>query len=150
MKYFEDMTVGETFRAGPITVTRDEIVSFARQFDPQLFHLDEAAAARSIFGGLVASGWHTTALCQRLLVAGVVTSAGTASLGSPGVDELRWIRPVRPGDSLTLEGEVIALEPSRSKPDRGSARIRYQLTNQAGDVVLRMIGIGMIARRPRQ
>ncbi|HJZ84070.1 MAG TPA: MaoC family dehydratase [Polyangia bacterium] len=146
MRYLEDLTVGMTFEHGSRTLTRDEIIEFARTFDPQPFHLDEAAAARSIFGRLVASGWHTAALCQRLLVEAWVGSVAT--LGSPGVDELRWLRPVHPGDALTLHGELLAVTPSRSKPDRGSVRARYQLRNQAGAVVLSMIGIGLVARRP--
>ena len=144
--YFEDLTVGQAWQAGSHTVTAEEIVRFARQFDPQPFHVDEAAAARSPFGGLVASGWHTASLAMRLMVDGILADA--RSFGSPGVDELRWLRPVRPGDTLSLHLEVVAVTPSQSKPDRGSVKVRYQLSNQRGELVLRMVGLGIFARRP--
>jgi acyl dehydratase len=146
--YFEDFKVGERNRLGSASVTRDEIVAFARQFDPQPFHLDEEAAKRSLFGGLIASGWHTASLCMRLMVEGIMSRS--ASLGSPGVDELRWHRPVRPGDTLTLTAEVLEVTPSRSKPDRGVIRARYELANQNEELVLSMIGLGMFGRRPAQ
>lgn len=144
-RYLEDFRPGPLGDLGSRTITRDEIVAFAREYDPQPFHLDEEAAARSIYGGLIASGWHTASLCMRLVVDGLMGRA--ASLGSPGVDELRWLRPVRPGDTLTLRGEVLEVAPSRSKPDRGSVRVRYELSNQHGDVVLSMTGIGLLRRR---
>ncbi len=145
MRYLEDLVVGERHQLGDRTVTREEIVSFARDFDPQPFHLDEAAAARSHFGGLVASGWHTASVAMRLFVDGMVGEI--ASMGSPGVDELRWLAPLRPGDTVSLQTEIVAVEPSRSRPDRGSVRVRYELTNQRGELVLTMIGIWIIARR---
>jgi acyl dehydratase len=143
--HFEDLVVGEIHRLGSYTVTREEIIDFARKFDPQPFHLDDEAGRASLFGGLCASGWHTSSICMRLLVDGYVTRAAT--LGSPGVDELRWLRPVFPGDVLSLRIEVTEKTPSRSKPDRGSAKFRYELTNQRDEIVLRMIGIGMVRRR---
>lgn len=146
MRYFEDLRVGEVHEMGSMVVTRDEIIAFATQFDPQPFHIDEEAAKRSMFGGLIASGWHTASMCMRLVVDSF--SGQVASLGSPGVDELRWLRPVRPGDTLSLKTECIALMPSKSKPDRGSARFRYTLTNQHGEAVLSMVGIGMLLRQP--
>lgn len=146
MRYFEDLRVGDEREYGAYTVTRDAILAFAREFDPQPFHLDDEAARRSHFGGLVASGWHTAAICMRLSVDGLVGE--TASMGSPGVDELRWLVPVRPGDTLSLRVRCVELTPSRSKPDRGSVRFDYELLNQAREVVMRMRAIGIIARRP--
>lgn len=145
MRYLEDIAVGERRQLGKKTIGREEIVAFAREFDPQPFHLDEAAAARSHFGGLVASGWHTASVAMRLFVDGMVGEI--ASMGSPGVDELRWLAPLRPGDTVSLQTEIVAVEPSRSRPDRGSVRVRYELTNQRDELVLTMIGIGIIARR---
>jgi len=145
VRYLEDIAVGERRQLGKKTIGREEIVAFAREFDPQPFHLDEAAAARSHFGGLVASGWHTASVAMRLFVDGMVGEI--ASMGSPGVDELRWLAPLRPGDTVSLQTEIVAVEPSRSRPDRGSVRVRYELTNQRDELVLTMIGIGIIARR---
>lgn len=145
MRYLEDIAVGERRELGSKTFTREEILSFARDFDPQPFHLDDAAAARSHFGGLVASGWHTASVAMRLFVDGMVGEI--ASMGSPGVDELRWLAPVRPGDTVSLQTEIVDVQPSRSRPDRGSVRVRYELRNQHGELVLTMIGIGIIARR---
>jgi acyl dehydratase len=142
---FEDIQVGDRYELGSVQVTRDEILDFARKFDPQPFHLDEEAGKRSHFGGLVASGWHTASMCMRLMVDGFMSKS--LSQGSPGVDELRWLRPVRPGDTLTAVGEVLECTPSRSRLDRGSLRVRYTLTNQTGERVFSMIGIGLIGRR---
>jgi len=145
-RYFDDLRVGQVSEHGPRTVSREEIVGFAREFDPQPFHLDEEAARRSPYGGLIASGWHTAALCQRLVIDGIVNES--TSLGSPGVDELRWLRPVRPGDTLRLRVECVETTPSRSKPDRGLARFRYEVRNQDGQVVMTMVGMALFARRP--
>ena len=134
MRYFEDFQVGQVHELGSHQVTREEILAFARQFDPQPFHIDEDAARDSHFGGIIASGWHTAALCHRLLVKGVLEDS--ASMGSPGVDELRWLRPVRPGDTLSARIEVLEVTPSRSKPDRGSLRTRMEVRNQQGEVVM--------------
>lgn len=147
MVYWEDLRVGDSRQLGSHTFTREEIIDFARKFDPQPFHLDDEAAKRSHFGQLVASGWHTTAICMRLVVDGFGTE-GMASMGSPGVDEIRWLKPVRPGDTLSLRTEILDLTPSRSKPDRGSVRMRYELRNQHGELVMTMVGIGIFGRRP--
>ncbi len=146
MRYLEDFLPGETITLGRCTVTREQIIAFARDFDPQPFHIDEAAARESIYGGLIASGWHTVSLFMRLLVDGLLRDA--ASLGSPGVDELRWRHPVRPGDVLTAQGTVQEVTPSRSKPDRGIVRTNYEVRNQDGVVVLTVNGMGMFGRRP--
>ncbi len=146
MRYFDDLRVGETATLGSYTITREEIIAFARQYDPQPFHLDEAQARASIYGGLIASGWHTASLMMRLIVDGWVT--GTAGMGSPGIDELRWLLPVRPGDTLTASITILELKPSTSRPDRGTVRSLCELRNQRGEVVLRAIGLNLIARRP--
>jgi acyl dehydratase len=143
--YLDDFTVGQVIEMGPRLVTEEEIVEFAREFDPQPFHTDRAAAAQSPFGGIVASGWHTIAICMRLMVDGYIGRA--ASMGSPGVDSARWLKPVRPGDSLTLRTQVQEIKPSRSKPDRGILRTEWNLVNQHGETVMTMIGMGMYRRR---
>src|SRR5437867_2941032 len=121
-KYLEDFEVGETLELGSCRVTREEILEFARRYDPQPFHVDEAAARQSIYGGLIASGWHTTAMLMRLLVDRM---AGVKTMGSPGTDEIRWLKPVRPGDTLTARAVVLDVVPSRSKPDRGHMPAAY-------------------------
>jgi acyl dehydratase len=143
--YLEDFQAGQVVELGSATITRDEILDFATQYDPQPFHVDEAAAEQSIYGGLIASGWHTVSLFMRLLVDGLLCQA--ASLGSPGVDEVRWLKPVRPGDTLSARSIIHAVIPSRSKPDRGILRTTYEMFNQDGDRVLSMKGVGMFARR---
>ena len=143
--YLEDFQVGQVVELGSTTITRDEILDFATQYDPQPFHVDEAAAEQSIYGGLIASGWHTVSLFMRLLVDGLLCRA--ASMGSPGVDEVRWLKPVRPGDTLSARSIIHAVIPSRSKPDRGILRTSYEMFNQDGDRVLSMKGVGMFARR---
>lgn len=144
--YLEDFKPGDTFEFGRHTFTREEIVAFARQYDPQPFHVDEEAARRSIYGGLIASGWQTVGVTFRLAVEGLI--GRVASMGSPGVDEIRWLRPVRPGDTITARAEVLEVRPSASKPDRGVIRIRYEALNQRGETVLTMVGLGLFARRP--
>lgn len=146
MRYFEDFQVGEVHETGSHQVSREEILAFARQFDPQPFHVDDEAARASIFGGIVASGWHTASICHRLVVEDTLGKA--ASLGSPGVDELRWLRPVRPGDTLTARVEVLSLTPSRSKPDRGAIKFRFEVRNQSGETVMTEIANALFARRP--
>jgi len=131
MLYLEDFKAGDTYRFGSHTFTRDEIITFACQYDPQPFHTDEAAATRSIYGGLIASGWQTVGVTFRLAVEGLIHRV--ASMGSPGVDEVRWLTPVRPGDTITASGEVIDVRPSASKPDRGIVRMRYEAVNQRGE-----------------
>ncbi len=145
MRFWDDLRVGEAKDCGTRTLTREQIVAFAREYDPQPFHLDEEVAARSPFGGLVASGWQTASLAMRMAVDAFI--GDVASMGSPGVDELRWLAPVRPGDALALRCTIVELAPSRSKADRGSLRATYEMTNQRGELVLTMIGIGIVARR---
>jgi acyl dehydratase len=142
---FEDFKAGESRTFGPRALTREEIVAFARDWDPQPFHLDEAAAKRSPFGGLIASGWQTAALSMRLVVDGML--ADSTSMGSPGLDELKWLKPVRPGDALTVEVTVLEVTPSRSKPDRGSVKVGYRCTNQTGETVMTMVARILFLRR---
>ncbi|MBI2160739.1 MAG: MaoC family dehydratase [Candidatus Rokubacteria bacterium] len=146
MRYFEDFAPGDVIELGSRTITKDGIVAFAREFDPQPFHTDEAAAARTIYGGLLASGWHTGSLAMRILYDGLLKD--TVSLGSPGVDELRWLKPVRPGDTLSLRMTILETIPSRSKPDRGLVRSLMEMRNQHGEVVLTIRGLSLLGRRP--
>ena len=146
--FFEDFSPGETFELGSHTVTEDEIVDFARQWDPQAFHVDPEAAAASPFGGLIASGWHTCALWMRLYVDSVLGRA--ASMGSPGVEELRWLAPVRPGDTLHARLTVLEATPSERRPRRGTIRSRGEMVNGDGVVVLTMIARGHFGRRALQ
>ena len=144
--YLEDLHVGDRFGSGSIEVTEESIFEFARQFDPQPFHLDAAAAKASIFKELTASGWHTAAMSMRLYVTGHFRPVG-GSIGL-AVDELRWPRPVRPGDTLRLETEILNVRTSKSKPDRGIIRIRNVTTNQSGEVVQTFSASVMVRRRP--
>jgi acyl dehydratase len=146
MLYFEDFAVGTVFELGQRTLAEDEVLAFARAYDPQPFHTDPEAAARSIYGGLIASGWQTCAVVMRLMCDAYLLRA--ASMGSPGVDEVRWLAPVRPGDTISARMEVIEARPSASKPDRGVIRSRWTATNQDGTTVLTMLGMGMFRRRP--
>ena len=143
--YWVDFPVGRVREVGGVTVSREDIVSFARQFDPQPFHVDEEAARSSIFGGLIASGWHTCALAMRMICDAYLLE--TASAGSPGVDDVRWLKPVRPGDTLRARVEVIEARPLESRPELGLIRNRWEVLNQRGETVLRMQGSGMIRRR---
>jgi acyl dehydratase len=133
MLRFADFHAGQRFRSATLTVTADDIKAFARQFDPQPFHLDDAAAAASLFGGLAASGWHTAALTMRLLVEGGAPIAG--GIVGAAVDELRWPHPVRPGDTLSVETEVLEVIPSASRPGQGRLRVTSRTLNQDGVVV---------------
>jgi acyl dehydratase len=144
--YFEDLQVGQVVDLGSHDVSEEEIIAFARQWDPQPFHVDPEAAKSSHFGGLIASGWHTGAMWMRLYVDSLLD--GAASMGSPGIEELRWLAPVRPGD--TLKGSLTVLEttPSERRPDRGTVRIRGEMTNQDGVVVMSMTSRGHFGRRP--
>jgi acyl dehydratase len=143
--HLDDLAPGQVHHLGRRTLGRDEIVAFARDWDPQPFHLDEQAAA-SIYGGLIASGWHTVCVFMRLFVDGMLGRA--AALGSPGIDELRWLKPVRPGDTLEGRLEILEVRPSRSKPDRGIVRLRSVMVNQDQEEVLSFIGNVMFRRRP--
>ena len=145
MSAYAAIAVGDIHDYGSHTFTAEEIKTFAGAFDPQPFHIDEEAARRSPFGGLIASGWHTASLCMRLVVALLGPDSG--SLGSPGVDELRWLKPVRPGDELSVRAEVLEANPSRSKPDRGLVKFRYTMRNQNGEEVMTMIALGLVLRR---
>ena len=144
--YFEDISVGDKTTSKSISVTKEEIIEFARKYDPQPFHIDEEAAKKSIYGGLIASGWHTTALLMRLLVDNMTNMR--AGLGSPGCDELRWRLPVRPGDSLRYESTVIETRKSASRPDMGIIRGDVKLHNQNDEIVLTLKSTGMIKTRP--
>jgi len=144
--YFEDFEVGKTIQVGSRIVTEEEIIDFATKFDPQPFHVDKEAAARSIYGDIIASGWHTCGMIMRLMVDGLLKEA--ASMGSPGVDEVRWIKPVRGGDTLTVSTTVLETRPSGSKPDRGVVVTVWKATNQHGEVVATIKGMGLFARRP--
>jgi acyl dehydratase len=146
-RYFEDYLPGAVHEFGSITVEEDEIMQFARRFDPQPFHIDLEAAKLSAFGGLIASGWHTASLTMRILVDHYVSRKG--SLGSPGVDELRWRKPVRPGDTLSVRVTVLEARLSRSKPDQGTIRSYVEVLNQRREVVMTMKAIGMIKCRNR-
>lgn len=145
LMYLEYFQAGQTFDLGSIEVTQEQVVDFAQQFDPQPFHLDEEAGGKSIFGGLIASGWHTCSLVMRLAVDNLFSR--TATLGSPGVNQIRWILPVRPGDILVAKTRVLAVTPSVSKPDRGTVELKYDVRNQNDQPVLAMQGISMFRRR---
>lgn len=143
--YFEDFQVGRVWELAGRTLTAADIVEFAARYDPQYFHVDEAAAKHSPFGGLIASGWHTVAICMRLICDAYLLQA--ASLGSPGVNEVRWTKPVRPGDRLKLRMTVLEAKASRSKPDRGTVLHRWEVFNEHDELVMTMEGYGMFARR---
>lgn len=132
-RYFEDYTVGATYICGTFTMTEDEIIQFATLYDPQMMHIDRDLAARGPFGEIIASGWHTIAKTMRLVVENFLPHNG---LAAPGVDEVRWLRPVRPGDTLTLHATIQDARLSRTKPDRGLLHILLELLNQHGEVVL--------------
>lgn len=132
--HWEDYAPGQVNEYGPHHVSRDEIVEFAREFDPQPFHLDEEAAKQTMFGGLAASGWHTCCLFMRMIADGFVNDS--ASMGAPGVDEVKWLMPVRPGDDLTLRATVLDKRVSKSKPDMGFVRFRFEMLNASGAVVM--------------
>jgi acyl dehydratase len=147
-RWFEDYVVGTTAEHGSIRVDENELVEFGRRFDPQPFHVDRESAASGPYGGLIASGWHTCALMMRLFAQEYLSPE--SSLGSPGVDELRWIRPVRPGDELSLRTTVQEARLSRSKPDRGLVRTEVELVDSTGDVVLRLLAMNLVRTRPAQ
>ena len=146
-RYLEDYVVGAIYEFGSITITEDEIVQFGKQFDPHVFHTDQDRAKETIYGGLIASGWHTCGLFMRLYVEHYLP--GKASLGSPGVDELRWLKPVRPGDKLSLRITVHKVKPSSSKPDRGVLFSFCEMLNQKNEVVATMMSLNLIRYRER-
>ena len=146
IKYFwEDLPVGTTLDIGSTTVDRDEVIAFASKYDPQPFHLDEAAAAQSMFGKLSASGWHTCAMAMGLMVRGFLHES--SSLVSPGLEKVSWLTPVYPGDTLTLKQTILESRPMKSRPDVGLTRTLWEMFNQHGEQVLMMDGYGMFRRR---
>lgn len=147
MIYFEDMHVGAERVFGSYDVTREEVLEFARKYDPQPFHLSDEAAAQTHFGRLAASGWHTCAMTMAVIVR-AISEERQAGLGSPGVDELRWLKPVYPGDRLTVHGKIVEATPSRSKPGIGSVRTETRVTNQDDVPVMRFTSIVLMRRRP--
>ena len=148
MKYFEDLEVGAKTYFGSYEVTRDEILEFARKYDPQPFHLSDEEAAKTHFGGIAASGWHTCAMTMAVVARHVVAEQ-QAGLGSPGIDELRWRRPVYPGDTLHVRGRIVDKTPSRSKPHLGSFRSEMTVTNQDDQPVMTFTSIVLIRRRAK-
>ncbi len=146
MRYFEDMVVGDKSSFGNYEVTREEVIDFASKYDPQPFHLDDEAAAKTHFGRLSASGWHTAAMMMAMSVANF-TKEKSAGLGSPGIDELRWVKPVYPGDTLRCEGELIEKRRSKSRPEMGITKSRTSVFNQNDELVMTMIANGLISVR---
>ncbi|WP_294171547.1 MaoC family dehydratase [uncultured Sphingomonas sp.] len=149
MIYWEDLEVGRDEVFGSVEVSRDEVIEFAQRYDPQPFHLSDEAAAKTHFGRIAASGWHTCAMAMSVIARHVVKTE-QAGLGSPGVDELRWLKPVYPGDTLTISGTIIEKTPSRSKPRIGSFRTRTRVTNHDGADVLTFTSIVLMRRRPSE
>jgi len=145
--YFEDFIPGESIQLGQRTVTEEEIIAFATQFDPQTFHIDKVAAKESIFGDVIASGWHTCSMMMRMVVDGFI--GDSSSMGSPGIDNIRWTAPVRPGDTLTVTAETTGSKVSTSKPDRGVVNTVWKAVNQHGQIVCTIDGMGMFGRRPQ-
>ena len=145
-QWLEEFEVGQRFVSQGVTVTEASIIDFASRYDPQRFHVDVEAAARTHFGGLIASGFQTLGLSFRMFFElGVIRESG---IGAPGVEELRWTAPVRPGDTLHTEAEVLEVRPSRSKPDRGIVRLRYTALNQRGETVMVMVVPQIVSRKP--
>jgi acyl dehydratase len=149
MQFYEDMVVGEVQRFGAYPVTREDVIAFATKYDPQPFHLDDAAAAQTHFGRISASGWHTCAMTMAMLVENH-KNTGHQGLGSPGVDDLRWLRPVYPGDTLSVETELLEKRRSKTKPDRGLFRAATRAFNQDGVMVLSMTSRAMVRTRDPQ
>jgi acyl dehydratase len=149
MRYWEDRAVGDRESFGRYEVTRDEVLDFARKYDPQPFHLSDEAAEKTHFGRLAASGWHTAAMTMAMTVAETLGEE-SGSLGAAGVDELRWLRPVYPGDVLRVETEVLEKRASNSRPDMGSMRNQFTVLNQNDEPVMRFIAIALVRRRPAE
>ena len=145
--YFEDIQVGQKIQLGSISVTKKEIISFAKQYDPQPFHVNEEKAKESLFEGICASGWHTCSLFMKILYEGFLINA--ASLGSPGMDEIRWLKPLRPGDTITGVGEVMTKKPSKSKPNLGSLIISYRVFNQGDELIMTLISRAIMQIRQK-
>ena len=145
VRYLEDFAPGMSFEFGDRLVTADEIVAFAVEYDPQPFHLDPEAGRATHFGGLVASGWQTAGFMMRMLVDNMLSPQ--TSLGSPGLDELRWLKPVRPGDRLRVKVHILEVKPSRSRPEMGTIRQSMEVLNHRDEVVMSMFTVGMIRSR---
>ena len=145
VRYFEDFKVGDTFAGGSVDVTQDAIIAYARQFDPQPFHTDPEAAKKTMFGELVASGWHTASITMSLFATSEIRIVNGIIGG--GVEQLAWPRPVRPGDRLSVRSEVLETRPSQSKPDRGMIRVRVETLNQNGEVVQSFVGQLVVLKR---
>jgi acyl dehydratase len=143
--YWEDFKTGETITMGSFSLSEADIVDFARRYDPQPFHIDKAVAEKSFYGGLIASGWHTCCAVMRLMCDSYLLDS--ASLGSPGMEELRWLRPVRPGDVLTAKRTILDSRPSLSKPDMGIVKSKWEIFNQHDECVMSMTGLQMFRRR---
>ncbi|MDQ6883517.1 MAG: MaoC family dehydratase [Candidatus Dormibacteraeota bacterium] len=146
-RYYEDFRVGEVIELGNLTVSEADIIAFARQYDPQPMHTEPNAASFTIYGGLIASGWHTGALFMRLLVTSLISR--TSSMGSPGMEDLRWPLPVRPGDTLSAQIEVLEMRTSNSRPNMGIVRWRGEVRNQHGQLVMSATGTNFFGRRPQ-
>lgn len=144
-RFWEDFKVGEVEQIGGKKVERDEVIDFARQFDPQPFHVDEAAAKRSMYGGLIASGWHTCSMVMRMMCDAYLLQS--ASVGSPGIDNLKWLKPVRPGDTIRARRTTLESRTSKSRPEIGIVRNLWEVFNQEGELVMTMEGYGMFRRR---
>ena len=146
-RFFEDFPTGWTYESEPRALATNDIVAFAREWDPQRYHVDEAAARATPFGGLIASGWQTSCLAMRLMCDGYLTDS--SCIASPGLDELRWVKPVRPGDALRLRAEVLDARRSTTKPDRGIVHWRWEMLNQRDEVVLSILGTQFYLRRAK-
>ena len=146
-RYFNDLKIGDRFQSEPLSITEKEVIEFAHKFDPQMFHLNQKAAERTLFKGLIASGWHTAAITMRLFVKTLNFAEGAIGLG---VNELRWPNALRPGDVLTVETEILHLRPSKSKPNYGIIRLRNVTTNQKSEIVQTMLASAMVPRRPHR
>ena len=144
--WFEDFTPGWTFENGPRALAAGEIVAFAREWDPQAYHTDEARAKESPYGGLIASGWQTAGVAMRLMCDGYLLES--SCVGSPGIDELKFLKPVRPGDSLRFRSTVLEATPSKTRPNRGTVTFRWEIINQRDEVALSMIGKQLFLKRP--
>lgn len=145
MRYYEDFTVGETVDLGQVSLSADEIIAFATRYDPQPMHVDPVAGAKTIYGSLIASGWQTASSYMRLLVDGILSDS--ASIGSPGIDNLRWLKPVKPGDVLRARLTVLEAKTSRSRPDWGIVRTRGEMLNQNDELVMQVEAVNFFSRR---
>jgi len=146
MLYWEDFTVGRKMEFGAMEVTEEDIIEYATEFDPQSFHIDKEAASEHFFGGIIASGWHTAAMCMRMMVDGYLNNSAT--MGSPGVEQLRWKKPVRPGETLHVTAEITDRSLPRSKLELGFVKFSHIVCNQDGEVKMTMISSGMFLRKP--